>query len=156
MKRWNTQLAGVAKTLSAAAVLGFAAQVGAADITWDRLQNADKDANNWLMYHGSYKGWHYSPLDQITKSNVKNLKVAWIHSPSTGKRGTPGESIDIPLAHKDALYVRSHYDTMTVQFADAPNADEIVIAFAFASRGRLHARLGGLAATAISGSDGLR
>jgi hypothetical protein len=79
---------------------------------------------------------------------------AWI--PSTGKRGTLGESIDIPLAHKDALYVRSHYDTMTVQFADAPNADEIVIAFAFASRGRLHARLGGLAATAISGSDGLR
>jgi len=79
---------------------------------------------------------------------------AWI--PSTGKRGTPGESIDIPLAHKDALYVRSHYDTMTVQFADAPNADEIVIAFAFANRGRLHARLGGLAATAISGSDGLR
>jgi hypothetical protein len=79
---------------------------------------------------------------------------AWI--PSTGKRGTPGESIDIPLAHKEALYVRSHYDTMTVQFADAPNADEIVIAFAFASQGRLHARLGGLAATEISGSDGLR
>ena len=61
---------------------------------------------------------------------------AWI--PSTGKRGAPGASIDIPLAHKDELYVRSHYDTVSAMFADAPAADEIVIAFAFATRGRLH------------------
>jgi hypothetical protein len=66
---------------------------------------------------------------------------AWI--PSTGKRGSPGSAIDIPLAHKDELYVRSHYDTISAMFADAPNADEIVIAFAFATRGRLHSRLGG-------------
>jgi hypothetical protein len=79
---------------------------------------------------------------------------AWI--PSSGKRGTPGTSIDIPLAHKDALYVRSHYDTLTAQFADAPSADEVVVAFAFASRGRLHARLGGLRSTEITGEDGLR
>lgn len=66
---------------------------------------------------------------------------AWI--PSTGKRGSPGTSIDIPLAHKDELHVRSHYDTISVTFPDAPNADEIVVAFAFATRGRLHSRLGG-------------
>ncbi|SKA41774.1 Amino acid synthesis [Enhydrobacter aerosaccus] len=66
---------------------------------------------------------------------------SWI--PSTGKRGSPGTSIDIPLAHKDELYVRSHYDTISAMFADAPNADEIVIAFASATRGRLHSRLGG-------------
>jgi hypothetical protein len=66
---------------------------------------------------------------------------AWI--PSTGKRGSPGSPIDIPLAHKDELYVRSHYDTISAMFADAPNSDEIVIAFAFATRGRLHSRLGG-------------
>jgi hypothetical protein len=66
---------------------------------------------------------------------------AWI--PSTGKRGSPGSPIDIPLAHKDELYVRSHYDTISAMFADAPNPDEIVIAFAFATRGRLHSRLGG-------------
>jgi hypothetical protein len=66
---------------------------------------------------------------------------SWI--PSSGKRGGPGTSIDIPLAHKDELYVRSHYDTMTVSFADGPNADEVVVAFAVANRGRLHARLGG-------------
>ncbi len=78
---------------------------------------------------------------------------AWI--PSTGKRGSPGTAIDIPLAHKDELYVRSHYDTISVMFADAPNADEIVIAFAFATRGRLHARLGGPTA-AGAGAQGSR
>jgi hypothetical protein len=49
----------------------------------------------------------------------------------------------VPLAHKDEIYVRSHYDTMTVQFSDAPNPDEIIVAVVVASRGRLHARLGG-------------
>ena len=80
--------------------------------------------------------------------------MAWV--PSTGKRGGPGTEIDVPLAHKDALYVRSHYDTMSVTFGDAPVADEIVIVFAFATRGRLHARLGGLRAQDIVGKDGLR
>ena len=79
---------------------------------------------------------------------------AWIAS--TGKLGSPGTSIDIPLAHKDALYVRSHYDTITVSLADAPMPDEIVVLFAFATRGRLHARLGGLKASDITGHDGLR
>lgn len=80
--------------------------------------------------------------------------VAWV--PSTGKRGGPGTEIDIPLAHKDALYVRSHYDTVSCTFGDAPAPDEIVIMFAFATRGRLHARLGGLKAKEIKGKDGLR
>ena len=79
---------------------------------------------------------------------------AWISS--TGKRGVPGSSIDVPLAHKDALYVRSHYDTMTLACADAPGPREIVVIFALATRGRLHARLGGLKATDIKGQDGLR
>jgi len=79
---------------------------------------------------------------------------AWV--PSTGKVAPPGTVIDIPLAHKDALFVRSHYDTISVSFGDAPRADEVVIAFAFASRGRLHARLGGLAAQDVRGEDGLR
>lgn len=79
---------------------------------------------------------------------------AWV--PSTGKRAAPGTSIDIPLAHKDALYVRSHYDTVTVSFTDAPAPGEVVAIFAFATRGRLHARLGGLAASAVEGNDGLR
>jgi hypothetical protein len=79
---------------------------------------------------------------------------AWISS--TGKRGAPGTSIDVPLAHKDALYVRSHYDTCTIGIPDAPAADEIVVVFCVATRGRLHARLGGLRAEEIKTHDGLR
>jgi len=79
---------------------------------------------------------------------------SWV--PSTGKIAAAGAVIDIPLAHKDALYVRSNYDTVSVSFGNAPRADEVVVAFAFASRGRLHARLGGLAAADIRGDDGLR
>lgn len=80
--------------------------------------------------------------------------LAWV--PSTGKRGGPGTEIDIPLAHKDALYVRSHYDTVSLTFSDAPGPDEVVVAMAVATRGRLHSRLGGIAATEIAGKDGLR
>jgi Amino acid synthesis len=79
---------------------------------------------------------------------------AWI--PSTGKRGGPGTTIDVPLAHKDALYVRSHYDTMSLTLNDSPAPGEIAVIFAVATRGRLHARLGGLKAGEIQGKDGLR
>lgn len=80
--------------------------------------------------------------------------LAWV--PSTGKRGGPNTSVDIPLAHKDALYVRSHYDTVTVTFPDGPNPDEILILLAVATRGRLHARLGGLQSSDVKARDGLR
>ena len=79
---------------------------------------------------------------------------AWI--PSTGKVGGPGVCIDVPLANKDALYVRSHYDTITISLSDAPRPDEIFVIFAGASRGRLHARLGGLDEKDVEGVDGLR
>ncbi|AHG41237.1 peptide synthetase [Pseudomonas syringae CC1557] len=78
---------------------------------------------------------------------------SWV--PSTGKRGGPGSTIDVPLAHKDALYVRSHYDSMSLMFGDGPAADEVIVIWAFATRGRLHARLGGLQAKDIKGIDGL-
>ncbi|HMN84398.1 MAG TPA: amino acid synthesis family protein [Bauldia sp.] len=79
---------------------------------------------------------------------------AWV--PSTGKVGAPGATIDVPLAFKDALYVRSHYDTVTATFTDAPRADEVVVIWAFATRGRLHARLGGLTVAEVAGGDGLK
>ncbi len=80
--------------------------------------------------------------------------IAWI--PSTGKIGGPGAEIDIPLAHKNALYARSFYDTLTVSINDSPKPDEILILFAAASRSRLNARLGGLEEKDIVGNDGLR
>ena len=79
--------------------------------------------------------------------------AAWISSFT--KRGAPGASIDIPLAHKDALYVRSHYDGVTVTVPDGPQPDEIAVIVALANRGRLNARVGGLRADEIEGKDGL-
>ena len=79
---------------------------------------------------------------------------AWI--PSMTKRGVAGTLIDIPLAYKDALYVRSHYDGITVAVPDAPGPDEIVVIAAYANRGRLNARLGGVAKEDVTGQDGLR
>ncbi len=79
--------------------------------------------------------------------------AAWISS--TSKRMDTGGIIDVPLAHKDALYVRSHYDTMTVMIPDAPLPDEIGVICCYANRGQLNARVGGLEANAIIGDDGL-
>lgn len=79
---------------------------------------------------------------------------AWVSSAT--KVGLPGTAIDIPLAHKDALYVRSHYDAIEVRVPDAPLPDEIVIIVAVSTGARLNARVGGLPADQIQGEDGLR
>lgn len=79
---------------------------------------------------------------------------AWISSFT--KVAAPGASVDIPLAHKDALFVRSHYDGMTITLADAPMPDEIAVIVCVANRGRIAARVGGLTADKISAGDGLR
>ncbi|KAA5603514.1 amino acid synthesis family protein [Roseospira marina] len=76
--------------------------------------------------------------------------------PSSKKRGGPGQVLDIPLGHKDAAYVRSHFDGMEVQINDAPRADEILVAIAVTDSGRPLPRVGGLAADQITGEDGLR
>jgi hypothetical protein len=78
---------------------------------------------------------------------------AWISSMT--KRAAPGATIDIPLAHKDALYVRSHYDGITLTLHDAPSPGEIAVMCGYASRGRPNHRVGGLAKTDIKGVDGL-
>jgi Amino acid synthesis len=78
---------------------------------------------------------------------------AWISSLT--KRAAPGATIDIPLAYKDALYVRSHYDGITITLPDAPLPDELAIICAYANRGRPNHRVGGLAAADIKGLDGL-
>jgi hypothetical protein len=77
---------------------------------------------------------------------------AWISSAT--KVGAAGTEIDLPLAHKDALYVRSHYDAVTFRAPDGPRPDELLIAIAVASGGRVHHRVGGLRAEDAVG-DGL-
>lgn len=76
--------------------------------------------------------------------------------PSAKKMGTLGTAIDVPLGHKDAAYVRSHFDAIEARVSDAPRADEIVVAVAVTAGGRPHARIGGLQAHEIVGADGLR
>ena len=76
--------------------------------------------------------------------------------PSAKKRGGLGTAIDVPLGHKDAAYVRSHFDAMEVRVADAPRRDEIVVAVVVTDSGRPLPRTGGLRADQIEGKDGLR
>ncbi|MEM0906163.1 MAG: amino acid synthesis family protein [Pseudomonadota bacterium] len=76
--------------------------------------------------------------------------------PSGKKMGGPGQPLDIPLGHKDAAYVRSHFDAMEVRLSDAPRADEILVAVAVTDSGRPLPRVGGLEKDDIQGKDGLR
>ena len=76
--------------------------------------------------------------------------------PSSKKRGAPGAPLDIPLGHKDAAFVRSHFDGMEVSITDAPRADEIMVALAVTDSGRPLPRVGGLTKDQIKGEDGLR
>jgi hypothetical protein len=76
--------------------------------------------------------------------------------PSAKKRGGLGAAIDVPLGHKDAAFVRSHFDAMEIRVPDAPRRDEIVVAVVVTDSGRPLPRIGGLAAHEIVGKDGLR
>ncbi|MBT2333272.1 amino acid synthesis family protein [Variovorax paradoxus] len=76
--------------------------------------------------------------------------------PSAKKRGTLGTAIDVPLGHKDAAFVRSHFDAIEARVSDAPRANEIVVAVAVTDSGRPLPRIGGLQASEIKGEDGLR
>jgi hypothetical protein len=76
--------------------------------------------------------------------------------PSAKKRGGLGTAIDVPLGHKDAAFVRSHFDAMEARVSDAPRANEIVVAVVVTDSGRPLPRVGGLQASEIKGEDGLR
>jgi len=76
--------------------------------------------------------------------------------PSAKKMGGPGTPIDIPLGHKDAAFVRSHFDAIEARVPDAPRAGEIVVAIAVTDSGRPLPRIGGLQKHEIKGDDGLR
>ena len=76
--------------------------------------------------------------------------------PSSKKMGGPGQVLDVPLGHKDAAYVRSHFDGIEVRMNDAPRAGEILVAIAVTDSGRPLPRVGGLAHAEAEGKDGLR
>jgi hypothetical protein len=76
--------------------------------------------------------------------------------PSSKKRGGPGVALDIPLGHKNAAFVRSHFYGMEIRVNDAPRANEILVAIAVTDSGRPLPRVGGLTKDQIKGEDGLR
>ena len=76
--------------------------------------------------------------------------------PSSKKRGGMGTAIDVPLGHKDAAFVRRHFDAIEARVCDAPRSNEIVVAVAVTDSGRPLPRIGGLQASEIKGLDGLR
>ena len=76
--------------------------------------------------------------------------------PSAKKIGAPGHTLDVPLGHKDAAFVRSHFDAIEVRLNDAPRADEIMVAVAVTDSGRPLPRVGGLVVADVVGKDGLR
>src|SRR5215208_3275190 len=85
------------------ATMGYATPSFAIDPS--RLENADKNPNDWLTYHGSYRSWHYSALDQVNTSNVSRLQVAWMHSPGRATRGLQS----FPLVADGVLYYTGSY-----------------------------------------------
>ena len=76
--------------------------------------------------------------------------------PSAKKQGGLGTAVDVPLGHKDAAFVRSHFDAMEARVSDAPRANEIVVAVVVTDSGRPLPRIGGLQVSEIKGQDGLR
>jgi alcohol dehydrogenase (cytochrome c) len=71
---------------SASALALMVQSAAAAEVTYERLLNAEREPQNWLTNHRTYSGQRYSPLNAITKENVKNLKLAYA-IPLAGTRG---------------------------------------------------------------------
>ncbi|MEL3892869.1 amino acid synthesis family protein [Ferrovibrio sp. MS7] len=107
------------------------------------------------MEHGAL--WHvpggYGMRGALGGPNGGDTKAI---VPSVTKVGGMGASIDVPLHHVNAAYVRSHFDAFELRVPDAPRANELVYVIAMATGPRLHHRVGGLQAHEIKGEDGLR
>jgi hypothetical protein len=93
-----------------------------------------------------------TPFGDALREGIGGL--TWVTS--NAKVAPAGTPIDIPLAHKRALFVRSHYDTLTIAVPDAPRPDEIVVIAVVASGGRVSQRVGGLRQEDATKGDGLR
>lgn len=102
------------------------------------------------LEHGAL--WHM-PGGYALREVLENAKAV---VPATKKVAVAGSSIDIPLSHINAFYVRSHFNAITLQVADGPKSNELMFCLAMTTGGRIHARLGGLAAEEVVGLDGLR
>ena len=92
-------MATTAMSIAVAAIMGAGCAPSLAQDA-NALANAGKNGKDWLSYHGSYQSWHYSPLSQIDASNVKKLKIAFIHQVGKSTRGVQST----PLAKDGVIY----------------------------------------------------
>jgi len=102
------------------------------------------------LEHGAL--WHVPGGYAMRELLGKALAIV----PSMTKVGVAGTTLDIPIHHRNAAYVRSHFDGVTAMVADSPRPDELMFALAMTTGGRPHARVGGLQAAEISRWDGQR
>lgn len=119
----------------------------------DRIEGYGKGAligAGGELEHGAL--WH-APGGYAMRGVLGDAKAI---VPSAKKVGGAGARLDVPITHINASYVRSHFDSMEVGTNDSPRADEILLALVMTTGPRIHARSGGLAASAIKGEDGLR
>lgn len=102
------------------------------------------------LEHGAL--WHV-PGGYAMRESLGGAKAI---VPSSKKVGAVGARLDVPITHINAAYVRSHFDAMELGLNDSPRADELLLALVMTTGPRVHARMGGLAASDIEGADGLR
>ena len=114
------------------------------------MARAPSSASAGELEHGAL--WHV-PGGYAMRELLGGAKAI---VPSAKKVGGLGARLDVPITHKDASYVRSHFDAIEVGIADAPRANEIVLVLAMTTGPRVHARVGGLAVSEIKGEDGLQ
>src|ERR1700726_4359666 len=103
MMNWRNTLGLTDAVLLTSAALAIAGSATAADVTSDRLINADKEPHNWLMNHRTYDAQRYSPLDKINKDNIKNLKLAY--AVAIGGTAANENLQSTPLAEDGFLYI---------------------------------------------------
>ena len=108
-----------------------------------------------LGWKGDRNAYAKGSTAQLTAASSQTANALSI-VPSAKKVGAPGTALDVPMTHINASYVRSHFDSIEVRVPGAPLADEIVFILAMSTGARIHARVSGLAASAISKWDGLR
>ncbi len=113
---------------------------------------AMRELLGWKGDRNAYAKGSSAPLVASSHQTANALSIV----PSTKKVGAPGAALDVPMTHINASYVRSHFDAIEVRVPGAPLADEIVFILAMSTGARIHARVGGLSASAISKWDGLR
>ena len=109
---------------------GYVSAALAQEVTTAQIESGKP--GDWLTYHGTYKSYHYSPLDQINANNVKNLEIAWIHVPGHSTRGLQS----MPIVVDGVLYYSASYSRVfaldggsgKLLWSYTPQLDEMLIA----------------------------